>query len=106
MIQKANFSSFKFDCSLRNTNYYEQRIELIVQFTVQFIIVTDFNNNVVSEYSETSEKPLIVNYYGRGKPVPGGVAAPPALRGVGGAGGPGGGACLQSGQATTGHQNW
>jgi len=53
-----------------------------------------FYSNVVSEYSETSEKPLIVNYYGRGKPVPGGVAAPPTLRDVGGAGGSGDGACL------------
>ncbi len=47
-----------------------------------------------------------MNYYGRGKPVVGGVAAPPTLLGVGGTGGPGGGACLQSGQATTDHQNW
>jgi hypothetical protein len=28
------------------------------------------------------------------------------LAGVGRAGGPGEGACLQSGQATTDHQNW
>ncbi len=69
-------------------------------------IVADLYNNAVNENSETSEKPLTVNYYGRGKPVPGGVAAPPTLLGVGGAGGPGGGACLQSGQATTDHQNW
>ncbi len=68
-------------------------------------IVTDFYNNVVSECSETSEKPLIVNY-GRGKPVVGGVAAPPTLLGVGGTGGPGGGAYLQSRQATADHQNW
>ncbi len=47
-----------------------------------------------------------MNYYGRGKPAVGGVAAPPTLPGVGGAGGSGEGVCLQSGQATTDHQNW